>query len=233
MQPINTLYFICGAMRTGTTLLCKMFSCTPGAGSPREYLHTWGGAAADMEALIAKIRAPQPGPYVGFKAMWGQFYNASDNWGGTTGEALFLDIIDHLAPQQVRHIYMHRRDTLRQAVSTLRARTAKSWHLPAGVENITVELPRDAESVQLVEDLMGAFTWAHERWQDWFAEQDIHPLWITYEDFTRSDETIKDTFRAAAQFVGFDLNGYEPVIPLQKQSGQEVEEWIAWYQNGR
>lgn len=233
MQPIDTLYFICGTMRTGTTLLCKMFSCTPGAGSPREYLNTWDGAPANMAELAAKVRAPQPGPFVGFKAIFAQFYGISDAWGNTTGEDVFLDLIDALNPARVCHIYMHREDKLRQAVSTLRARTAHSWHLIAGVENVLIDLPRDAESVQMVEDLMGAFEWAHNRWQDWFAEQDIHPLWITYEDFTRSDDTIKQTFRGAAQFIGFDLNGYDTCIPLQKQAGQDVEDWIAWYHNGR
>lgn len=230
--PVDTFYLIVGDMRTGTSLLCGMLEDTPEAGKPREYIHPYWGWKESLDDYVDWIRHDQPGRVVGIKMFWNHLAGLIDSGNGWLFDGSSIDHLDLLVramgARKTKWIFMTRNSKSRQAASVLRAETANRWSCPAGEQRAAISLPRTAEAAARVEELKQSFLWSETEWNRYFKARGIMPLRITYEQFTASELAIAETYRMVCSFLGVQPNE-QPAVPLKKQAGREVEEWIEWY----
>ena len=208
---------ICGVPRSGTTLLCSVLRATGLAGRPVEYFdpgkmkdfaRAWktGSVEEFVETMLA--RTPTPNGVFGIKAHFGQMQHA-------LGDRDPSEVFPHL-----RFVYVTRRDRVRQAVSWSRAAQTGEWSTrheakrgPAAfdVDDISFRLGRIEELEQL--------------WERFFAEKDISPLRLVYEEFSSAPE---ETAVEVMEFVGIELPpGFAPPAPnVSPQTDDISEEWV-------
>jgi LPS sulfotransferase NodH len=231
-----TLYLICCTMRSGSTLLERLLK-NAGIGNAREYLHgTQPGFATYHEYAQYILNGNLNYPISGWRVMWGQLWEQQrklPQWAEVPVETMLDEIIDAIQAKSVRYIYLHRRDHLRQAVSSVRAQTARRWHCPAHEQEQTVHIPFTPDTIARVKYLMAELPKYEKRWEAYFSARGISPLRLVYEDMTATEDTIRDTFWQMIQYIGAEIpHDYQVTIPLKKQAGQDVEQWIEQYQNG-
>lgn len=228
----NTFYAVVGTMRSGSTLLCRMLE-QAGLGKPDEYLNGNQGALNDIAAITSHITKHQPGPYIGIKLLAFQLHerlNIWQAWTDWTPESLWQALLDNLQPDVVRYVALTRRDTLAQAVSAYRAETLGRWMCGAHDTPHRRALPQTPESVVYVEAMRDSLDYGAVWIDDFMAAIGTTPLRLVYEDFTATEDTIRQTVQRVSEYIGHELPPqYDNVIPLKKQAGEFVEDWIAWY----
>lgn len=233
MQPIDTLYIICGTMRTGSHLL-QFLLRDAGIGDAQEYLHGDWPILPTAADYAERIRASQSGSVVGLRLFWGHLWGVQrdERWQTMPVEYIFDQVVEALNAREIYYLWLTRRDVLRQAVSDVRANTVKRWYLPPGLQRITsAVLPRTRAAVDRVDFLRREFPKYNARWQAYFETRGLVPLQLVYEDWAANDAAILETFWHVVAFLGVDVPAqYRPTVPLRKMAGQDVEEWIAWYQ---
>ncbi|MGV8985116.1 MAG: Stf0 family sulfotransferase [Cypionkella sp.] len=199
-----TGYILCTSPRSGSTLLCRLLRSSGVAGWPEswfraedmaDYAQDWGIAGADgqydwSDYLTAAIRAGQAGtPVMGLRLMWPTMMQVTAR--------LNRPLTKAFGP--LRYIHLERCDRVAQAVSRLKAVVSGTWHL--GFEE--AEFPRlvsyDFDRIKTFRD---EATSDNAQWRQWFAQNGIVPLHLTYEALAA------DPVAVAAQvldFVGVSL----------------------------
>jgi LPS sulfotransferase NodH len=233
---MTTLYLICCSMRTGSSLLHFMLR-DAGIGDAHEYMHGNNPACDtyDVFAWHIKNGNKQTPGIIGWRMMWGQMWNQQrrkpDVWAHIEPETMLDGVINAIGADTVRYIHLTRRDRLRQATSILRAEAAKRWYCPDNERPAFVDIPFNADRIKRLEWLIAEYPKYDERWNAYFSARNIDPLRLVYEDATRDDDAIRDTFWRIVDYIGVDTpHDYKVTIPLRKQAGNDVEEWIAKYE---
>jgi len=232
---MKTLYLICCSMRTGSTLLEHVLF-DAGAGRPREYLH---GNQPGMETYAKYARRIYNGnkrrDLMGWRVMWGQLWDQQRKlphvWGNVPVETMLDGVIGAVDADEVHYIHLTRRDRLRQAVSYIRAQEGNRWYCPEDETPPDVAIPFTKPVIDRVEYLLGEFPKYDRMWEDYFTARHIAPLRLVYEDMTATPDTIRATFWQIVDYIGAGVDGdYQVTIPLKKQAGDDVERWIAQYE---
>ena len=186
-------YFICTSPRSGSTLLCThLEDCRPG--HPASYFHrpeltAWAlglGLPADTARadLFEAAKATSKGnrPICGIRLQQGSLAFFCDQ--------LALEKPDHDKDQsritaifgRTAFIYLNRTDKVEQAVSLVRAEQSGLWHRNADGSDLertgTPQDPNyDAEAIKTRQE---SLTQMDQNWEDWFAENGISPLRVSY-----------------------------------------------------
>jgi LPS sulfotransferase NodH len=131
-------------------------------------------------------------------------------------------MLDALSP--ITYIFMDRRDKLAQAVSMARAMQTNSWISLAKPE--TGKLRYDRE---LISQCLGKHEMQRLGWMRWFEANDINPFVVVYEEMTANPAGV---VRSILEYL--DVQDDEPndirLPPIEKQSDDTNEEWVARFQ---
>ncbi len=217
---VHSFYIIASTPRSGSTLLARTLGETGVAGRPAEYLNgelaaqlgARTGATNLVELLQAVMRLrTSPNGVFGLKLHWIQLEGVL--------LAAGLDPARALRPSP-RWIWMRRRDTLRQAISMVRARQTGAWHstVPATAEPAY----RGAAIARALTSLVAK----DAAWQAYFEERGVEPCVVWYRDLVAD--------RGAALRRVLDTLGIQADVPLpppglQRQADDLTEEWVARY----
>ncbi len=245
VDPRFDSYILCATPRTGSTLLCNLLAGTGVAGDPdsffmaevdpvwaerwglpsREGFSEEGHAAAYLSAAIAAGRG-QTGMFGlrlmheslgGLSAMIGKVHpglpSDRDRLRAAFGHVLYI----HLA----------RGDKLAQAVSMVKAEQSGLWHLgPDGTELERLSPPREPDyDFDRIAARLAELEAQDAAWLEWFAQQGITPLTITYEELSA------DPARAVAQIC--EALGVQPPPPgsltpgVAKLADAVSRDWMA------
>jgi LPS sulfotransferase NodH len=222
-------------MRTGSTLLQWVLR-DAGFGNAHEYLHGNNPTADSYAGYAWHIRnGNENDHFLGWRVMWGQLWGQQkreSTWDDVQPETMLDGIVEALNVDSVRYIHLTRRDRLRQAVSFLRAESGRRWYCPADDAPHDIDIPFTSETIERVEFFLKHFPKYDERWRAYFAANGVKPLQLVYEDMTANERALRrDLARVAAHIGGNVEDVYNVPIPLRKQAGDDVERWIARYEN--
>jgi LPS sulfotransferase NodH len=197
--PFDT-YFVCATPRTGSSLLLGLLDSTGVAGHPEAYFRD-----PDERDWATRWRLPAHFTYR-------DFVRAAQQ-AGTTGNGVFgaklmwgtleqvvaklaTGLPDRLAMEsafgRLRFIYLHREDTLAQAVSWSRAEQTGLWqaearppatageHGAAGGQSAAQGQPPRFDREQ-IDGLVRTIGEHNRAWERWFAQAEVDPYRLTYE----------------------------------------------------
>ena len=209
-------YAICTAPRSGSNLLCQYLASTGVLGRPLEYFN-WQGRrgnedpsypaapAAQIEMILSR-GATDNGIY-GVKLFWYQHaeVSAALDWTRALPGLAFL--------------YLERRDRLGQAISWARALQTSQYRSTQAVGG---DPAYDAGLIRLrLHDLEREYA----QWPAFFAQRNITPLRLVYEDFAGDPQRAVD---GVAQMLGVAPRRIVPErIDLAIQRDALNEEWRA------
>ncbi|MFL5864826.1 MAG: Stf0 family sulfotransferase [Solirubrobacteraceae bacterium] len=127
-----------------------------------------------------------------------------------------------------RYVWVTRRDTVRQAISMWKALQTRRWRGSAD------EGPRPSPEYRFegVDHLVRSFTADDEGWRAFFAQHDITPLRLVYEDDLERDPD--GTVRRVLEWIGVRPPGHWAAgEPLPRQADSTSDEWVAAYHRDR
>ncbi|MEQ1725170.1 MAG: Stf0 family sulfotransferase [Sphingopyxis sp.] len=207
-------YVLCGAARTGSTLLSRALRDTGVLGYPQEYFNPRAIALAHGERY-PKSRTGQIA----------EIFRRGQSDNGVYALKLFADQFDALRGfdwavglPNLHFVTLERRDLLGQAMSWVRASQSQQWDSDQQI----LRVPRYDEAA--IGRALEKFARARARWQIYFARNAIAPLILVYEDMV---DTLPETIRAIAALVG--VSGLPDDLPhcsqMQVQRDAVSEEW--------
>lgn len=225
-------YIICTSPRSGSTLLCKLLAATEAAGNPDSHFHT--PAISRWLETYQLERCNFASDHAALRAI---FEAAIDRGTAKTGIfglrmqqesfRFFMRQASVLHPEagndleriqaafgQTLFIHLTRGDKLEQAISIVKAMQTGLWHKSAdGSELQRLSAPKhphyDAREIGRQIDELKAQDLA---WLDWFKQQELHPLRISYEQLSGDPGATLGTVLST---LGLDpnlANGIEPSV---------------------
>ncbi|HME68348.1 MAG TPA: Stf0 family sulfotransferase [Myxococcota bacterium] len=237
MRPVLS-YTIWFSQRTGSTLLCHALESTGLAGRPGEWLlsedvpalYTRHGARTPTE-LRARIwdAATTPNGVLGLKhGIYQPYFSA------ILDEFCQLDGHDGTRPgmwenafPNSRHIFMTRRNRVRLAVSWWKAIQSQEWHRLHGTPSQDGDIA-DRYNFEAIDHLLAESALREAATQEFFAEGEIVPLTIVYEDFVRRYE---QTVFEILTWLGIPASAAVVAPPAYERLADAVSE--AWVQRFR
>ncbi len=231
MKP-KLSYTIWFTQRTGSTLLCKALEATHIAGVPGEWLYRELDEQqlenpAELQRALWERGSTANGVF-GLKHSFHEPHFTT--WierfrlvpGCPASEVNRVQIWEHALPNH-RHIFMTRRNKVRLAVSWWKAIQSQQWHRLAGTAPRDVDLS-EAYSFDAIHHLYCECSMREAGIQEFFAEGNIVPLTIVYEDFIQEYEK---TVREVLELLGLDGKGLEISPPSLARTANEIsEEWV-------
>jgi LPS sulfotransferase NodH len=230
---------IATAPRTGSSLLAEALTATRRVGAPDEFFDVhprnemqWIGrfnipeGASYIDHVEAATRT-QNGVF-GFKLHWHQMpalanrlVQARSDAASLTGRPVF-DLIQHRFPD-MRFILLGRRNKIAQAISYFRASDTNVWRL--WNDNRPPQSPAKKPEYNRagIERHLRMVLNMDAGWRRFFADHEISPLVLTYEDFVQS---YAQTVQSVLSFLG--LRTDDLVLPppaLRRLADTESEEW--------
>jgi LPS sulfotransferase NodH len=226
----STSYFVCGTPRAGTNLLTGLLKSTGIAGRPEEYfwrddMPFWSQrwkTSTFAEYVAAAIRAgATPNGVFGAKLMWGYMDDFLGRLCALPGPSEASDrvLVERFFGSCV-FIWLWRDDLVAQAVSWAKAIQTGVWYDHLGDRPLG---PTEFDFDQ-IESLAHEAADHNRAWGLWFAENQIEPLAIRYEDLA-SDQG-EGTQRALA-FLGLEIPDGLPIVEQTRRQRDALnEEWI-------
>ncbi len=232
-------YALCAVARSGAHLLTAALQATKLAGRPLQYFNPqlaqrYGArygidAARDFSQYVRGIvtAAATANSVFGFRMeSWdldqfiARLRHAGEFGDPTAEEAELLAA----AFPRLRYIQLTREDKLRQAISKARAMQTELW-----VASDDRHPLREPEfDSQLIGHCLLSIQRAEERWADFFQDNAIAPLEITYEKLCHDyPGTVREVFAflRIRPRRGFDLGPPRTV----RQADALTEDWVARY----
>ena len=244
MTPYQS-YVICTSPRSGSTLLCRLLAATGIAGRPNSLFHEpslddWlerfelsADTDRDERDVLAEI----------FAAALDEVRGGTDIFGVRLQRhsfAFFRDKLAILHPSRPsdharleaafgRTLFVHltRLDKAAQAVSYVKAQQSGLWHRASdGTELERLSPPRDpvydAELLRVTHDTMAT---ADRDWENWFADQGIAPLRLTYEALSADPPA---TLRLVLDALGLDSSPANTAVPdVARLADATSRDWVA------
>jgi LPS sulfotransferase NodH len=241
MKPQRS-YTIWFTQRTGSTLLCKAIESTGVAGQPREYfncppdlLETFHQTNhADLQEYIWKLGTTANGVFginhSFYEPHFSQLTETLRKFPACPPEETSrTKIWENIFPDH-RHIFMTRRNKIRLAVSWWRAIQSGEWHLSPNEQRKAVDLS-NAYSYDAINHLYNECSMREAGIQEFFAEGNIAPLNIFYEDFIQNYE---QTIRTILDYLELDSRSVTIAPPaLTKTADTASEEWVQRFREER
>ena len=225
-------YTIWFTQRTGSTLLCKALEATGIAGMPGEWLYAWVheqgvNDPAELQRRLWKSASTANG-ILGLKHSFHEpHFTALIEWlrqfpGCPPHELNRVHIWEHAFPHH-RHIFMTRRNKVRLAVSWWKAIQTQEWHRQSGSAANAFDLT-EAYSFEAIHHLYVECSMREAGIQEFFAEGNIVPLTIVYEDFIQEYENI---VRRVLEYLGLDTTPVKIFPPFLLPTADDLsEEWV-------
>jgi trehalose 2-sulfotransferase len=237
-------YIICTSPRSGSTLLCKLLAAAGVSGYPASYFHRpdiseW---SADLNLVLEPNLSEEERLKAIFQAVIAEGTGDSGLFGLRLQRhsfAFFMEKLRVLYPgydsdlQRVeaafgRTLFIHlsRLDKVEQAVSCVKAEQTGLWHVaPDGTELERIGPAKDpiydAASIRATYDEFTAFDLG---WKQWFDDQGIEPLRITY---TALSEDPVGCLRMILEALGVDASAANGVVPgVAKLADATNREWV-------
>jgi len=241
MKP-QLSYTIWFSQRTGSALLGKALEDTEVAGKPRE----WFNCKPDLLEAFHQANHAELQEYL---------WNLGSTPNGVFGirhsfyEPHFSQLIEtlrkfpdcpqaetnrtaiwkHVFPNH-RHIFMTRRNKIRLAVSWWKAIQTGEWHLSSNEHPKPIDLSK-AYSYDAIDHLYTECTMREAGIQEFFAEGDIAPLTIVYEDFVQQYE---QTIQTILDYLELDSRSATIAPPAMAKTADAVsEEWVQRFREER
>lgn len=229
-------YIVCATGRSGSTLLCRSLAQTGVCGNPKEYFPPEYIAMATKEQGIKDLDN-----YLNLILKKGTTQN------GTFGMKIFnlelrsliklakrvpmysnlkdkgLEVINKIFPN-LKYIYLFRRDVVRQAISFVIASKTKIWTMKPEEEFTKREVKYDFLSIYFWHHMLIA---QNEAWREFFRENNLRPLEITYEQL---DSSYEETIHRVIDYLGADVKDI-PAKATKKMYGEINELWYKRYTN--
>lgn len=236
MKP-KISYTIWFSQRNGSSLLCEALTSTGVAGKPGEHLLTPANAslldfyrAKDYEELQQKLwqAGMTANGVFGIKVQAPKTDDWVDNElaefpGLGKSQPTNYEVWENAFPNG-KHIFLTRRNKVRQAVSWWKAIVTEEWHRARGKERPYSALAiRDRYDFLAIRHLLLEANFLENRTQGFLDEGNIAPLTIVYEDFIKEYEA---TVRRIVDFLGITETSYSVAKPYYEQLADEVsDEW--------
>lgn len=245
MKP-RIYYAICTNPRSGSWLLSEGLESTNVAGRPREWFHD-----STEEEVCRRTGIPPPSQTGNYASYLAQLETAATTGNGVFGVKLHyyqfttlsakLRTVAALAsvpmPQllnaafpEIKHVWLTRRDKVRQAVSYHKACQTDAWWQKEGLQPPrrpgTVSEPSfDPHNIERLENLLAA---NEQNWQTYFQQAGVEPLVIFYEDLAADYAGV---IRQVVGWLGVpcDQSFHIPPPALVKQADSVNEQWIERY----
>lgn len=236
MQPIKS-YRIWTSPRTGHTLLARLLEDTGVAGKPGEHLTMHEG-----ELLTEKF------PGKTFQEVVGKIWEAGSDQNGIFACKFdghtwhYNTVIQQLkslpgAPETLndeefwshlfpfcKHIYLTRRNKIRQSVSWWKAIRDNTWHLENGDKRKLEEaFYQDKYDFNALLHLLKETALREASIASYFSQYNIHPLTLVYEDYIHD---IKGTLVNILKYLNLDIPDHLPSPAFQKTANEHSEQWV-------
>ena len=239
MEPTKS-YRIWMSQRNGSSLLCKGLESTGIAGKPGEHLFFYGHNSLSekyevntYEALRDKIweKGISENGVLGVKHSWMTFHHSTmtkellELRGMEVGEMLNHEAaIADLLPN-CKHIFLTRRNKIRQAVSWWKAIKDKVWHLEKGESHQNeAAFYEEHYDFDALSSLVKEANLRECAIQAYFTEYNIIPLTLVYEDmiqdFPATIQRVVDYLKIDYEELTVDDFFYEKTA----NSGSEI--WV-------
>jgi len=240
MKP-NLSYTIWFSQRTGSTLLYKALESTGVAGVPREWFNCQPDLLTDfhqtnhaeLQDYLYKLGSTPNGVFgishSYYEPHFSQLTETLQNFPACPPSAKRTEVWEGVFPNH-RHIFMTRRNKIRLAVSWSRAIQSGEWHLSSDEPRKTVDLS-NAYSYDAINHLYNECSMREAGIQEFFAEGDITPLNVFYEDFIQNYE---QTVRTILDYLELDSKSTAIASPaLTKLADTVSEEWAQRFREER
>jgi LPS sulfotransferase NodH len=229
-EELRRCYLICTVQRTGSWLLCHALEDTGVAGIPAEYFHRgdesfWAarwGVSDDDQFVAAMLREQRtPNGVFGSKMMWNYLEDALSRLRDLSSDPSVPDgqILASFLPQ-LKYVWLRRRDFVRQGVSWWRA-AATGQYAMAG-DDTPAELP--PYDRQQIVNLVGLAERSDRAWKEWFADQRIAPLDVSYEDLV--DDLEGNVLQVLAWLHVDPPSRLAPLVPRLRRQGDDYTERV-------
>jgi LPS sulfotransferase NodH len=227
-------YTIWFTQRTGSSLLCKALESTGIAGKPGEWLYKQDlfedynqSAHAELQEHLWNIGSTANGvlgiKHGFYEPSFSQLIDVFKRFPNCDPEETNRVAIWENAFPNHRHIFMTRRNKVRLAVSWWKAIQTQEWHRIHGEAPKSVDLT-DAYSLDAIKHLYIEASMREAGIQEFFAEGNIVPLTIVYEDFIlRYEETVATTL----EYLGLDHTSVKNSSRYFDRTADEIsEQWV-------
>jgi LPS sulfotransferase NodH len=234
-------YLVCATPRSGSTLLCGLLDSSGVAGHPasyfdprglQEYADSWGidrpddgrADAVYVGAALAAGRTPN--------RVFGARVMAETRSGLVADLAVLagpgLSDLDLLTTQlgRLRFVHLRRVDVVAQAVSWARSLQTHFWH-PGEVMAPGGEDPRYDEL--LIGELVARIESLETGWATWFADQQIVPCEVTYEELAAEPP---GTAMRVLNWLGLEVPQERRLTTTHRRQADHLnEDWINAYKS--
>ncbi len=244
-------YIICATPRSGTTFLCDLLTETGIAGRPdsffrlqsrrwwAEHLNVstekWTSVNAFDQHFLSAVLQEGTGQTsaFGMRLMWRDFDSLlkelNSIYPGIANDKAKLSAA--FGPPQF--IHLSREDKVAQAVSRLKAEQSGLWHINADGterERLSPEFS-PVYDAQVISDLVLEYERHDTAWNNWFAQQDIKPLHIKYEELAIDPPT---TLAKILSAIGLDPTVAKTAQPNTKRmANKESYEWVSRFRSDK
>jgi LPS sulfotransferase NodH len=168
-----------------------------------------------------------PNGVFGAKLMWGYFNGFVNHLRGLPGLAAIsnADLLPSVFPS-LRFVWVTRNDKVRQAVSLWKALQSWTWRRDAGSGNVVEGDLR--YSFDAIDRLVSSIHTDERAWLDYFAECDIDPFVVMYEELAQSFEAVA---LEIVDYLGIERRRdlHVPPPKMTPQADEISELWIARY----
>jgi LPS sulfotransferase NodH len=237
MQPHRS-YLICATPRSGSFLLCEALSNTGVAGRPTEYfwrddeagwVATWGLERYTYGDYLHAVleHGTTPNGIFGAKIMWGYLDDFVARVQRMPQYAVLerSQFLSAVFPD-LHYVWLTRRDKVRQAVSHWKAIQTGLWGITEGEVQPPAREP--VYDVDAIDHLVRELQDDDAAWTDYFAQNDIQPFTVIYEEFVeRYEGTILDVLRFLDVLPPADLGVSKR--RMLKQADAVSDEWARRY----
>ena len=243
MKP-RLSYIIWFSQRNGSTVLCKGLESTGIAGNPGEWLNHndvesiyEAYETRDAPALLQRIWDHGTTQNGVFGLKYGLNQPHHDRMTGLLRQCLgFSEDVEpwrvwHEAFPGCKHIFLTRRNKVRQAVSWWKAIQSGEWHRPTG-ETHSAAVPEDAYNFDAINHLVMEVVLREAGTQAFFASGPASPLTVVYEDMVLD---FAQTVQRVVEFLGVKTKTSHPTYaPYYERLADEISErWVQRYREER
>ena len=237
-------YIICSTPRSGSTLLCDLLTATKVAGRPQSYFMTqfYSDWARYLNVSMENWNSDNEFDQCYLNAVLMEGVGDSQVFGLRMQRESLEDLNTRLCqfyPDKqsdktrfsaafgtTHYIHISRKDKIAQAVSLLRAEQSGLWHIHTDrTERERLKLGHAPHyNAKALSKLVTKLEKQDASWLDWFSQQSIQPIPITYE---RLSADPKNTLANTLSALGLEPSIAEMVEPrTAKMSSNESSEWI-------
>ena len=232
-MPIT--YAICTMQRSGSNLLCDIIRKRKDFGMPYENFHETqflkkihlNDPIDEIINTLLKVNTSENGAK-GVKLMYDQIprlvnlINKTQHTNHTSQEAFDICNFD-------KHIFLYRKNTLRQAISLYKAQTTHLWRSFPG-KKIDSKIPTILYDKFQIQRCLNLTKFREKQWHSFFKENNITPLVISYEDLT---ENKQETLLKVFNYLGdnaLQTDFQFPETILHRQADELSEEFYTRFQ---